>query len=66
MFLLAELRYEEEHQYNEYQDQSDIENEIDDSSDSIRNFIDNAMYEMMQEQERKNDLVYKPEPLPTK
>jgi hypothetical protein len=69
LFVLADVRnerYDEENQYNESQPQSDIESDSDDSADSIREFIDSGMYEMMQEQERRNDLVYKPEPLPTK
>lgn len=69
LFVLADVRherYEEENQYNESQTQSDIESESDDSAESIREFIDRGMYEMMQEQELRNDLVYKPEPLPTK
>jgi hypothetical protein len=66
IFLLADLRHEEENQYNESQAQSDIESESDDSAENIRDFIHSGMYEMMQEQERRNDLVYKPDPLPTK
>lgn len=61
MFLLADLRHEEENQYNESQNQSDFEPD----DESIQEIVDNGMSEIMQERERINDLVYKPEPQET-
>lgn len=57
MFLLADLRHEEENKYNESQNQSDFEND----EESIQEIIDNGISEIMQERDRINDLVYKPE-----